>query len=78
MKKKTIAVLAFAATGLCGAFDNTISNGFWCTWGYRNAATNAISGTAAVFLAPSEPDVAHSAMPARFSTYPPGCIISIR
>jgi len=67
-----------AAACCCAAFDNTISNEYWCTWGYVNATTNAQSGTTAVAVASVLPDVELSSVPAEFSTFPDGFMILVR
>ena len=38
MKKSVFATVAVSALPLvAAAFDTTVSNEFWCTWGYANA-----------------------------------------
>jgi hypothetical protein len=78
---KRIAAFLIAAGVACAAcaLDNTVSNAFWCTWGYVNGTTNVqTSAAVAVAVAKCRTDVAYSDAPAKFSTYPIGTAFTLR
>ncbi len=78
---KRIAAFLMATGVACAAYalDNTVSNAFWCTWGYVNGTTNVqTSAAVAVAVAKCRTDVAYSDAPTKFSTYPIGTAFTLR
>ena len=78
---KRIAAFLMVAGVACAAYalDNTVSNAFWCTWGYVNGTTNVQTSTAvSVAVAKCRTDVAYSDVPAKFSTYSIGMTFTLR
>ena len=78
MKKMLAFLMATGMVVAAYALDNTVSNSFWCTWGYVNGTTNAQSGVSSVAVAKCRTDVAVSGSPAKFSTYPIGTAFTLR
>lgn len=78
MKKMLAFLMATGMIAAAYALDNTVSNSFWCTWGYVNGTTNAQSGVASVAVAKCRTDVAVSGSPEKFSTFPIGLVFSVR
>ena len=78
---KKIAFLIVAGALSCGAFalDITVSNEYWCTWGYVNAATNsACAESSSLVIDTKSLDLVVSAVPDSFDTHGCGCVIIVR
>ena len=77
--KRLLFVFGFtvAAVGAVRALDNTISDDYWNTTGYANAATSTVSAaTASVFDSRIE-TARESAAIEKFDTRPVGLVITL-
>lgn len=84
--KRMLACLSVVVSLSCAALDNTISNDFWCTWGYVNGAVNVndssvIAGSgimATAFDSTFGPCVVAVSPLDWFSTYPYGLLLILK
>ena len=71
---------AIVIAGAASALDTTVSNEFWCTWGYVNSSV-AASDAAAVSSTPLNSRVVTAVEiddPDAFSSFPVGTVLVVR